>query len=120
MHGAAARSPERILTLPSVAMTATKEQIEFILKWEAEVQRAEAQWRMACKFGGSGELIEGARMQGTSKMLEEAYDALKIMPQYIRKCGKDVIKKWEESGYVHPTQPPLSSIEERMEAEAFL
>ncbi len=74
---------------------------EFILKWEEEIHEAEAQWKMACKFGDSAELIEGARMQGTAKMIDEYYDAHKIMPRYIRRMP-DISAEWEKQGWVNP------------------
>jgi hypothetical protein len=83
--------------------TAMDEQIKFILAWEAKVAELRSVWGYAAKKNwGQAEHIEGARMQGCALMLEEYYDAHKIMPPHIRRCGTEICSNWEAQGYVNP------------------
>lgn len=76
---------------------------EFTLKWEAELAAAKGQWEYASKKGfRDAELIEGARMQGIGKMMEEFYEAFKIMSPFLRKHGKENHERLEKEGWLNP------------------
>lgn len=76
--------------------------VEFVLKWEQEIQSVKNQWEHASKKGWQeAELIEGARMQGTAKMIEDYYEAHQIIPPWIRRMP-DIALAWEKNGYINP------------------